>query len=69
MPDIIQMDYSYLTQYADSGQLAALDKYIENGLINTSDVADSVIDSGTINGKCYAREPLKAAPVPHQTAH
>lgn len=51
MPDIIQMDYSYLTQYADSGQLAALDQYIENGLINTSDVADSVIDSGTINGK------------------
>jgi putative extracellular solute-binding domain protein len=63
MPDIIQMDYSYLTQYADSGQLAALDQYIENGLINTSDVADSVIDSGTINGKCYALSLGSNAPI------
>lgn len=49
LPDIIQMDYSYLQQYQQSGQLADLSQFID-----TSKIADSVIDSGSIDGTCYA---------------
>ena len=49
LPDIIQMDYSYLQQYQQSGQLADLSQ-----VIDTSKIADSVIDSGSIDGTCYA---------------
>ena len=54
LPDIIQMDYSYLQQYQQSGQLADLSQFIESGVIDTSKIADSVIDSGSIDGTCYA---------------
>ena len=54
LPDIIQMDYSYLQQYQQSGQLADLSQFIDSGVIDTSMIADSVIDSGSIDGTCYA---------------
>ncbi len=54
MPDIVQMDYSYLTQYQKSGQLADLSEYITSGLIDTSKIPESIIESGSIDGKCYA---------------
>ena len=54
LPDIIQMDYSYLQQYQQSGQLADLSQFIDSGVIDTSKIADSVIDSGSIDGTCYA---------------
>ncbi|MFT4107924.1 MAG: ABC transporter substrate-binding protein [Lacrimispora sp.] len=54
LPDILQMDYSYLNQYQQSGQLANLSEFIDSGVIDTKNVPDSVIDSGSIDGKCYA---------------
>lgn len=54
LPDIIQMDYSYLLQYAMSNQLANLNSYLENGVIDTSEIADAVIQSGDVDGKNYA---------------
>lgn len=54
MPDIVQMDYSYLNQYQKSGQLADLSEFISNGTIDTSKVSESIIESGSIDGKCYA---------------
>lgn len=54
LPDIVQMDYSYLNQYQKSGQLADLSDYIADGIIDTSKVPESVIESGSIDGKCYA---------------
>ncbi len=54
LPDIIQMDYSYLNQYQKSGQLADLSDFISSGIIDTSKVPDSIIKSGSIDGKCYA---------------
>lgn len=54
MPDIVQMDYSYLNQYQKSGQLADLSEFISNGTIDTSKVPESIIESGSIDGKCYA---------------
>ena len=54
LPDIIQQDYSYINQYQKSGQLADLTPFIEEGTIDTSKIPDSIIESGTIDGKCYA---------------
>ena len=54
LPDIIQQDYSYINQYQESGQLADLTPYIEDGTIDTSKIPESIIESGSIDGKCYA---------------
>lgn len=54
LPDIIQMDYSYLSQYASSSQLANLNDYLTEGTIDRSHISDSVIASGTVDGNCYA---------------
>lgn len=54
LPDIIQQDYSYINQYQKSGQLADLSEFIANGTIDTSKIPESIIESGSIGGKCYA---------------
>lgn len=54
VPDVIQMDYAYLAQYAGSGVLEPLDPYIESGALNVDNVSDSVLDSGKIDGTLYA---------------
>lgn len=50
-PDIINMDYRYLADYANRGVLLELDSYVGSGL----DVADFGLnlDSGRIDGKLY----------------
>jgi len=53
LPDIIQQDYSYIAQYQKSGQLADLTEFIENGTIQTENIVDSIIESGSIDGKVY----------------
>ena len=54
LPDIIQQDYAYITQWQKNNQLADLTPYIEDKTIDTGKISKSVIDSGSINGKCYA---------------
>lgn len=54
MPDIVQMDYSYIEQYAAAGLLENLSPYIESGAFDTSDIPSSIIDSGSVDGNCYA---------------
>ncbi len=54
VPDVIQMGYTYLIQYANSGVLADLKPYFESGAIDVSDVAESVIASGQVDGHIYA---------------
>lgn len=54
LPDIIQQDYAYVSQYQKSGQLADLSQFIDNGTIKVDNIPQSIIDSGSINGKCYA---------------
>ena len=54
MPYIVQMDYSYLTQYASGNQLADLTAYIDNGTINTEKIAPGIIESGKVNDGIYA---------------
>ncbi len=52
LPDIIQMDLSYLTQYAENNQLADLNKYIGKQ-IDVSNIADSVVDGGSVGDGIY----------------
>ena len=53
-PDIIQMDYGYLAQYAENGVLAPLDDYIAAGTLDMSNVSENVLASGSVNGSVYA---------------
>lgn len=62
-PDVFQMDYAYLSQYAENGVLAELDPYIADGTLDLSKVSESVISSGQVNGKTYAISTGSNAPV------
>lgn len=52
LPDIIQMDVSYITQYAKNGQLEDLGPYL-NKSIQLGDVAENVLQTGIVEGKQY----------------
>lgn len=54
LPDLIQMDYSYLEQYVASGLLADLTPYVDNGTLDVSNVPKSLLEAGSVDGKLYA---------------
>ncbi len=54
VPDVLQMDYAYIDQYAKAGVLLDLSPYIESGAMDCSQIDDSVIASGTVDGGVYA---------------
>ena len=62
-PDVFQMDYAKLAQYVENGVMAPLDDYVADGSLDLSNVAQSVIDSGSIDGKLYAISTGTNAPV------
>lgn len=47
LPDIIQMELRYMREYIDSGQFIPLDE------VDTSDVAEGVLEGGMIDGELY----------------
>ena len=51
MPDIVQMDYLYITTYAKNNSLADLQPYIDDGTIDVSGIDPNILDSGKIDGK------------------
>lgn len=51
MPDLVQMDYLYITTYAKNNSLADLQPFIEDGTINTSKIDEKLLSTGKINGK------------------
>ncbi len=53
LPDIMQHDYARITEWVDNGLLLPLDKYVESGVLNFTDVAQSALDGGRIGGKLY----------------
>ncbi len=53
-PDIITMAYTYYNQYQENGILADLTPFIEDGTIDTTNIPDSIIESGSTDGHCYA---------------
>jgi multiple sugar transport system substrate-binding protein len=57
-PDVSQMDMTYLASYASRGILADLGAF--EGILDTSDIPSSVLDSGLVDGKLYAA-PIGAA--------
>ncbi|WP_078434846.1 ABC transporter substrate-binding protein [Metabacillus halosaccharovorans] len=52
LPDIIQMDLSYFSQYAENGQLADLTPYVGNQ-IDTTNYTENYINGGKIGDKLY----------------
>lgn len=63
VPDVFQMDYSYLSQYANNGVLAPLDEYIEGKQLELGDVEENIIDTGKVGGKTYGISTGTNAPV------
>ncbi len=51
-PDVIQMDYRYIVEYANRNALAPLDEFIGNGLNLDGFDADQ-LEGGKVNGKLY----------------
>ncbi len=49
MPDIIQMDYSYLATFSENDVLADLQPYVDEGTIDMSNVDSNLVDSGIVN--------------------
>lgn len=53
VPDVVQMDYAYITQYAKNKVLADLTPYIESGALDVSDISDSTLASGQVDDGIY----------------
>jgi multiple sugar transport system substrate-binding protein len=53
MPDILQMDISYLSQYGLKDQLEDLTPYTKNGNIDISSISENTIAGGKLNDKLY----------------
>lgn len=53
LPDVIQMDYSYIKQYADKEQLLDLTPYIESGALDVSNIDETVLEMGKIGDGTY----------------
>ncbi|HEY4199137.1 MAG TPA: extracellular solute-binding protein [Devosiaceae bacterium] len=51
-PDIIQMDYRYIVEYAARNAIAPLDEFVGKAL-NISDFDQDQVDGGKVNGKLY----------------
>lgn len=51
MPDIVQMDYLYLTTYAKNNSLADLQEFIDNGTIDVANIDENLLKTGNIDGK------------------
>jgi multiple sugar transport system substrate-binding protein len=51
-PDIIQMDYRYIVEYADRGAIAPLDEFV-GGALKIGDFDQDQVDGGKVNGKLY----------------
>lgn len=54
LPDIIQMGSGYFEQYVIKKQLIGLNQYIDSGIIDTTNIPESIIKSGEMNGDVYA---------------
>ncbi len=54
LPDLMQQDYAYISQWTSNNLIIPLDDYVSSGAINLSDVPKSSIDGGRINGKLIA---------------
>lgn len=54
LPDVIQMDYQYLSQYVQNNLLVDLNPYVESGVLDISKVNEGITASGSIGDGLYA---------------
>ncbi|ADN01771.1 ABC transporter substrate-binding protein [Spirochaeta thermophila] len=53
LPDIIQMDYSYIRQYGGKNLLADLTPFVDSGVIDLKGVDENLILGGKVGDKLY----------------
>ena len=51
-PDLVQMDFRYIAEYADRGALREHDPYLGN-VLDLSDIPTDQIDANRVGGKLY----------------
>ena len=51
MPDIVQMDYLYISTYAKNNSMADLQEFIDDGTIDVSKINPALLNTGLVNGK------------------
>ncbi len=54
LPDIILMDYAYMTQYLENNLLTDLTDYVNNGVVDLSQFNEGIINSASKDGHIYA---------------
>lgn len=54
LPECLQMDYSYIDQYMNSGLLVDMNPYVESGILDVSNIDESILNACTSDGKLYA---------------
>ena len=54
LPDVIQMDYSYLNQFVNDGLLVDLAPYVASGALDLSAVNAGIVNSGSVGEGIYA---------------
>ncbi len=52
--DVLQMDYQYINQYSESGQLLDLTPYVESGALDISAMNEGIVNSGKVGDGLYA---------------
>lgn len=53
LPDLIQMDYTYIEQYTNNKQLLDLTPYIESGALDTKNIPENVLAMGKVGDGIY----------------
>jgi multiple sugar transport system substrate-binding protein len=53
LPCIIQQDYRFLTEWQSRDLIVPLDEFIESGVIDTTDIPESNLTAGRIDGDLY----------------
>lgn len=51
MPDIVQMDYQYISTYANNESVADLQPYIDDGTIDVSSIDENLLNTAKINNR------------------
>lgn len=54
LPDIVQIDYSFLERSVNNGMLVELTPYLADGTLDLSGVDPGLISAGSVNGRIYA---------------
>jgi multiple sugar transport system substrate-binding protein len=52
-PDVFQMDYRFIVEYATRGAVQALDEFVDSGVLKLDDFDQDQIEGGRVDGKLY----------------